>query len=646
MKIFKTLEVYVLGINQSRTTVPSFSGATRLPDCRIEAIVDDYETSTSGVELASSISSGIPVLNTAGNEYDRLHPISYNTIIGMFPYYPLFPSHSVDASNFINYWADVIYNLQDYVSLPSNTTNRLWLAFANEDTYIPVCYEFYEGTNSALGAYKGWRIYGLSTSGIFRKRDDYRIYEGEFGATQIPRLLPLITSVTGGANGFQISLNVLHYSSDQWYGYIINAGDPSSSYAGVLLRTTYSQLTNLHVLEFINSLPTGYSDPYEGTSVENTGGNGTYDTSSDTITIPSIPSTNFSDVGFVRIYNPDLSELRALANYMWTDTTFLQTVVNHAKQLLENPMESVISLNMLPCAIPNGTPESVKVLFINTGVSMKPATTQFVDVDCGTYDVREHYGSALDYAPYTKIHCYLPYIGQVILDTDEVMNTTVGIKYRIDIVTGMCVAMISVDGVVMYQFSGHCAISMPLTSADFSNYISAAIQAAKIVGGVVAGAAGAGGVASALIGTSPPRSSTTTTKVTTRNQSTGRQNTAGTIATYRESSGASFGEFATKVVTNSVDMVMGSKLIVEHSGGFTGNSGYLAVRRPYLVFEIPKMCNPADYGKYNGYPSMLTLNLGECVGYTKVQDIHLTGFSATNPELSEISELLKAGVIL
>ena len=400
-----------------------------------------------------------------------------------------------------------------------------------------------------------------------------------------------------------------------------------------------------------------FTDPYaEGGNSEAGGGGGTFDLESDNIAVPSLPTMSFAATGFTRIYNPTLSELNSLANYLWTDTTFLDTVINHLKQLLENPMDAIISLALLPCPIPNGAPEAVKVMYINTGVTMSPATTQFVDVDCGTYFLQEFYGSALDYNPYTKVHCYLPYIGQVTLDTDEVMGKTIHVRYRIDIVTGMCAALISVnqstglDETVMYQFSGHCSINMPINSADFSGYIGAAMTAGKMVAGVVAGASGNLPLAAELIGAPAPKvtsTSETTETVKTRNPKTGRQVTQWSDTKQRKTmaSGASFGEMTRKAAANTVGAVMGSKLTVEHAGGFTGNSGYLAVRRPYLIIERPRMCNPKEYGKYNGRPSMIYMNLGECSGYTEVQSIQFDGISATNPELAELSELLKSGVL-
>lgn len=388
-------------------------------------------------------------------------------------------------------------------------------------------------------------------------------------------------------------------------------------------------------------------DPFaEGGTSEPGGGGGAQDNTSDTITDSPLPTLSVADTGFTTIYNPSLAQLRSLASYMWTDDTFLETLINHAKQLLENPINSIIALNILPCQVADAGSQEVKVLYIPTGVYMNKAANQFTDVDCGSVVLDNYYNSAMDYSPFTRVSCYLPYIGQVTLNTDEVMGKTLSITYRVDIVTGMCVAKIFVDGSVLYQFSGHCAVNMPVTSADFSSYVGAVIQAAKMTAGVVAAAAGAPAAAAGLIGGPAPQSSTSKTVTTARNPNTGRQITTGTETVTRESTPASFGETVGKAATNTVDAVMGSKMIVDHSGGFSGNSGYLGIRRPYLIIERPRMCNPAEYGKYNGYPSMLFLNLGTCSGYTEVQSIQLTGIRATNPELSELSMILKSGVIL
>lgn len=450
----------------------------------------------------------------------------------------------------------------------------------------------------------------------------------------------------------------------------------SIGYTGPTLAALYTAGNDI----MGNAVP---DDPYApgGDSGEG-GGGGEQNFDPDVITPTPLPTFSFADSGFCRIYKPTLTELRALANYMWTDDDFLTTVLNHAKQLLEDPMESVISFSLVPVVPPTSTPESVKVLFIPiTGVTMAPVTNQFVEVDCGTlsFAKEDGYGSALDFNPYTTIDLYLPFIGQVTLDTDEVMYKTIKCKYNVDVVTGMCVASISVmtdlGESVLYQYAGHCGVQMPLTSADFSGYVGAIIGATKMVAGLAAAGAGAPAIGAGIVGGPTPQTSTTTThrepdvttiggvstRATTRNPATGRQVTAGTSArtpqditrTYGDrtstyaTSPPSFGELATKGAVNTVDAVMGGKMIIQHSGGFTGNSGFIAgVTYPYAIIKRPRQCRPANYAKYHGYPSMIYMNLGSVSGYTEVNEIHLEGMSATNPELGEIAMLLKSGVIL
>lgn len=391
-------------------------------------------------------------------------------------------------------------------------------------------------------------------------------------------------------------------------------------------------------------------DPYAGGGTSGPGG-GTdtdFDITGDTILDSPLPTFSFANSGFARIYNPNLSQLQSLANYLWTDTTFLQTIVNHAKQLLEDPIESIITLNRLPISVPNGTAEVVKVLYIPTNTSMPPVTNQFVDVDCGTLQIKHEYDSALDYNPYTDISLVLPFIGVVQLDPDEVMDKTLSLTYRVDVVSGMCVAKVAVDGCVLYQYSGNCAISMPFNSADFSNYISAMVTAAKSIAGVAAAGA-AGAVAAAAEGTDAVK--TAVVKALSGESESAMPPLSKSTNMFKETFGkGGLGEGTLKAakrgVANTVSAVVSSKRTIEHAGHFSGNSGFLGVRRPYAIIKRPRMCNPEEYGKFNGRPCMMYLYLGNLTGYTEVQEIHLTGILATNDELIEIENLLKSGVIM
>lgn len=398
-------------------------------------------------------------------------------------------------------------------------------------------------------------------------------------------------------------------------------------------------------------------NPYEpgGESGEG-GGDGNFDDTSDPIPDSSLPTLSSSNTGFTRIYNPSLAQVQDLAQYLWTDESVIQTIWNHIKQFMENPMDAIIGFNLVPCAVPNGGTKEFALMYIGTGVQMTVAANQFVDVDCGTCELTEYFGSALDYAPYTKISCFLPYIGTVELNVDEVMKTTLQVKYRIDICSGSCVAKILVNGNVLYQYSGHCAISIPISAADFSSYVSAAISVAKLAIGAAVG--GGMGAAAAISGDPSQQTNqivtTTQTTETARNPATGRQITMGTRTTVetrespadQSSTQASFSGLTPNNIANTVGQIMSSKPHVEHSGSFSGNTGYLGVRRPYLIITRPNQCMPNQYQQFNGFPSMISQELSGLSGFTKVQQVQLTGMTATNPEQAEILEFLKSGVIL
>lgn len=380
------------------------------------------------------------------------------------------------------------------------------------------------------------------------------------------------------------------------------------------------------------------------------GGGGNFDQNSDIIADSSLPTISAADTGFTRIYSPTLSQVQDLAQYLWTDETVVETIWNKIKQLLENPMDAIISFSLVPVPVQISGTKNFALAYIDTGVQMNTVANQFVDVDCGTFELKEYYGSALDYSPNTKVSCFLPFIGVVTLNTDEVMNTTLNVKYRVDIVSGSCVAKVFINDSCLYQFSGHCSIPIPISAADFSSYLAAAIGVAKLAIGAAAG----GGAGAAAAGASEVDvSQATSGAVDSRNTSEQSileyafsNDPANGAESVTQPTKASFDGISAKNITNVVGTVMGSKLHVEHSGSFSGNTGYLGIRRPYLIIQRPRMCMPNEYRAFNGYPSMITLNIGDCKGYTKVQQVQLNNIPATNPEQSEIMQLLKGGVII
>lgn len=448
------------------------------------------------------------------------------------------------------------------------------------------------------------------------------------------------------------SLSMYYYIKYPNTVYLPNiSGSPGSNVPITLLGDMKG--TNAYTEDYVKSID-GYKEdspiinPYDPVGPSGPdGGGGTFDDTSDQIPDSTIPTLSSSNTGFTRIYNPTLAQVQQLAQYLWTDESVVQTIWNHIKQYFEDPMQAIIGFNLVPVSVPDGGTQEFKLMYIGTGVNMTVAASQFVDVDCGTYTVEKYYGSALDYAPYTKISCFLPFIGNVDLNPDEVMGATLQVKYRVDICSGSCVAKILVDGNCIYQYSGHCAIPIPLASADFSSYVSAAISVAKLaIGAAVAGMGGAGMMSAMEVGQATSGGSAFSLMPQMAFSEMGTRQIGMFNEMAKDASKASFSGLSPSNVSNTVGEIMGTKPNFQHSGSFSGNTGYLGVRRPYLIITRPNLCMPETYQHLNGYPCMMSLSLGECTGYTRVQQVELTGFTATNPEQAEILQLLKSGVIL
>lgn len=335
------------------------------------------------------------------------------------------------------------------------------------------------------------------------------------------------------------------------------------------------------------------NDPYApGETADKAGGNGDFDNTSDPIDIPPLPAVSAVDTGFMTLFTPSLQNMRDLAAYMWANPLF---DVNAYKKILANPMDAILGLSLVPVTIPANTAKQVTVGNIPTGISMPVADNQFIEVDCGSINVNEHWGAYLDYAPYTKCELYLPYCGIHPIDTDDIMATTVKVVYHVDILTGACCAYVKCGDSVLYTFTGQLATTIPITGNDWTSMINGIINATTAIGSMAA--------------------------------------TGGLTAPMAVS------EVASTVINTA-------KPTMERSGSLSGTGGMMATQYPYLILTRPRQALPELQNRFSGYPSFISSYLADLSGYTEVYSVHLEGISATGVELSEIEQILKGGVIL
>jgi hypothetical protein len=339
-------------------------------------------------------------------------------------------------------------------------------------------------------------------------------------------------------------------------------------------------------------------DPYTpdvpgGGSSEPGGGDGTWDFSDDTISVPQLPTLQAINAGFIAAYSPTLQQLNDLANFMWTSNF----KTNLIKLFGEDAMAVIMGLHIIPAQPETLAASNVWLGNVNTNVQMPQIYNQFLEVDCGTIQIDEKYGAFLDYEPYTKASLFLPYIGDVQLNVNDIMGKALGVIYHIDVISGACNAYVTADGSVLYNYIGSCAASLPITQNDYTNIFRGIMQIASSIPTLAASASMpfVGGIAA----------------------------------------GASLSSAAASMHPE-----------VKHSGSVTGSAGLMSIQTPYLIMTVPRICAPARQNYYKGYPGLVTVPLGTLSGFTVVDSIHLDQMPGTEDEKKELLGLLTSGVIL
>jgi hypothetical protein len=292
------------------------------------------------------------------------------------------------------------------------------------------------------------------------------------------------------------------------------------------------------------------------------------------------------------VYNPSQEQLNQFGAWLWSSDFFEQI-----KKLFNDPMQAIIGLHKVYSPVQTSGLGTIKCGYLDSAIPSKLVSEQYVTVDCGSVSLQEYFGNVFDYPPFTEISIYLPFIGVRRLDPSDIMRATVSVKYHVDVFTGACLADVNVKrdtaGGVLYTFPGSCSVQYPLSSGSYMGIVSTI--ASTVVGAITAptplgaGAAVLGGV---------------------------------------------------------TNLAFNSHANVERSGSFTGNTGAMGAKIPYLIISRPQTAMAKNFETLSGYPSNTYTKLSACTGFTQVKFVHVENLNATDAEKQEIEQLLKEGVIL
>ena len=356
-----------------------------------------------------------------------------------------------------------------------------------------------------------------------------------------------------------------------------------------------------------------YKDPkFYGDISTTGGGDGDYDdNSSDTIGLPDLTTLNVNSINntrFFTCYKLTPEQLTKLSQELWS-TNFIDIISNSVLK----PTDFIVSMNMIPIDV-SSTPKYIKAgQWLLNGAIGGVISGQFFRVDCGSIEIKKKWGGALDYL--TKIALYLPFIGEVQLSPDDVMGSTISIIYTIDVMTGSCLASVKIvrDNLdaILYQYNGNCSATYPIVSQDYSALMSGVLQL------------GIHSVAD-YTKTLPQLNKKGTNKGVIKNAKISRRE---------------------DLVSGATSCLFDISPNVQRVGNMSSTVGFMGIKKPFIILSRPIQSLAENYNTYRGFVSNITMTLGECEGYTEVEEVHLEKISATENEISEIEDLLKNGVI-
>lgn len=316
------------------------------------------------------------------------------------------------------------------------------------------------------------------------------------------------------------------------------------------------------------------------------GGGGDFDDTSDEIDIPSPSQSNPAlTSGLVRMWKISRNGLTDLVEFLWDDS-----ISGAIKKLFSNPKDCICNLMTFPYVVTaKESNKEIKLVGVDSGVHADPDVISGQQIDCGSLDVNEYFGTFLDYQ--TNVSIYLPYIGIKSLNVNDVMDANIHLVYNVDNQTGECVAFIKCNkfnqnlNSVMYSFSGNMGTQLPINSRDTSTQYLALLNATSqmVMGNYV---------------------SATNTAVT------------------------------------------GLSPTIEKAGRLDSNSGNISVLKPYLIVERPMWQKPSNYGEYQGETAYIFDKLSNLSGYVEVEAVKSELNGVPKDSRDRIIELLQNGVYI
>ena len=275
-------------------------------------------------------------------------------------------------------------------------------------------------------------------------------------------------------------------------------------------------------------------------------------------------------------------------------------------------------------------------------------------------------GDYLDYAPFVKYQLYLPYVGYVDLNPNDIIDGKLGIQLNLNIITGEGLYVVytddndkhqKVDGTedgpqVIFTIPCQLGLEVPITPSVMQNLVRSVVNTIGTAASIGASAGVAGGIVAAGMASQRLHSINEGTKEGIKkgriNKDAGEAMIASreAYATQLENE-ATKGQVAGDAINQAINSIPSPPEVGRSGGGFNSDTGTLGSFNPFVIVTFPIIATPNGFEDIFGNRCAVIDTLDNCSGFTQVIAVKPTNDDVYKCKYkNEIIALLQAGVYL
>ena len=303
--------------------------------------------------------------------------------------------------------------------------------------------------------------------------------------------------------------------------------------------------------------------------------------------------------------------------------TFFEALGTATDYKQSNILDYIVSFRWYPVPIADATIDTAtneiqfgyngasKLTFTNIGCYLLSNANRIFDLGSIYVPYRTSEQSFLDLEPYTRVSMYLPYIGTVTLQSNQVLGHTINCRYVIDIVTGVGTAIVDNGFDTIYIGTGKIGVDISVSGNDIIT------QSASLISGLASMTTGISHNAVQLAGSA----------------------ISGNVAGV----GTAVVDTIADVASSALTIASAKRGNPQTVGQGSGFGCAYTHQRPYITVLRPAVSIPAKYGHDVGYVCNRTYTLGTISGFTICKNPDLSGLSESPEMLNELYNILTTG---